>query len=168
MFSQTTEHAIRALIEIATRDEDSQILSSELSELLEIPQHYLSKILQQLVRAKVLKSRRGRNGGFSLALPAEEIKLREIVLPFEDLSRYDECILGQVLCNAESACPLHEFWGGARDSFLHELDTRTLKQLSDSQMERLRTMAPKLKSKLGNIPGRAAHKASNAKSKAKK
>lgn len=163
MFSQTTEHAIRALIEIATREAGTQVLSSELSELLEIPQHYLSKILQQLVRTKVLNSTRGRNGGFSLATSADNILLRQIVLPFEDLSRYDQCILGQVLCSDESACPLHEFWGGARDAFLHELDTRTLKNLSDSQLERLSKMAPKLKGKLGSIPGKLAHKACKSK-----
>ncbi|MDC1142482.1 Rrf2 family transcriptional regulator [Planctomycetota bacterium] len=165
MFSQTSEHAIRAMIEIATRDEGAQVLSSELSEALGIPQHYLSKILQQLVRTKVLVSTRGRNGGFGLAKPASKIKLRQLVEPFDDLTKYDDCILGQVLCNDSTACPLHDFWAGARKTFLCELDTKTLKELGESQLDRLAKMTSSTKGKLGNLPGRTAFMAGNQKSK---
>ncbi|MHC4839343.1 MAG: RrF2 family transcriptional regulator [Planctomycetota bacterium] len=168
MFSQTSEHAIRAMIEIATRDEGSQVLSSELSEVLGIPQHYLSKILQQLVRAKVLTSTRGRNGGFGLAKPASKVKLRQLVEPFDDLTKYDECILGQVLCNDATACPMHEFWSRTRDAFLSELDAKTLKNLGDSQLERLKIMAPSTKGKLGKLPGRTALMAQQKAAKPKK
>jgi Rrf2 family protein len=153
MFSQSTEYAIRASIEIATRPEGEHVLASELGESLEIPTYYLSKILHQLVRARVLKSVRGRRGGFALAKPAEKVKLKEIAAPFEDLQKYEECILGQSVCSEAGACPLHDFWGSVRDRFLDELNTKTLKELSEFQLKRLSTMSGSMRSKLKNAPG---------------
>ena len=131
MFSQTTEYAIRAAIEMARDHEGRLVLASDLAKSLAVPQHYLAKILQQLVRARVLQSTRGRLGGFSLMRPAEEITLREVVEPFEDLKKKEECLLGQALCNDERACPMHEFWKVVRTRYLDELDEKTLKDLAD-------------------------------------
>lgn len=168
MFSQTTEYAIRALIEIATRPPDEQVLSSELGEALGIPHHYLSKILQQLVRTRTLKSTRGRQGGFALARPAGRIKLRDIVEPFEDLKKYEECVLGQAVCSDAGACPLHEFWAEVRERFLKELDDKTLEDLADFQLSHLNSMNPGLRRRVGNVPGKAALKSRPGKSSSKK
>jgi Rrf2 family protein len=153
MFSQTTEYAIRAAIDIATRPEGEQVLASHLGDALGIPIHYLSKILQQLVRARVLTSVRGRKGGFRLARPAEKIKLREIVAPFEDLKKYEECILGQAVCSEAGACPLHDFWGTVRERYLVEIETKTLQDLADFQLKVLSAATPGLRRKLQTAPG---------------
>jgi Rrf2 family transcriptional regulator, iron-sulfur cluster assembly transcription factor len=162
VFSQTTEYAIRAAIDIATRPQGEQVLASYLGETLDIPAHYLSKILQQLVRVRVLKSTRGRQGGFALAKPAEKIKLREIVAPFEDLKKYEECILGQAVCSDAGACPLHDFWAGVRSRYLEELNHRTLKELGDFQLRRLATMSAGLRGKLQTVPGMDVFKGGKA------
>jgi Rrf2 family transcriptional regulator, iron-sulfur cluster assembly transcription factor len=154
MFSQTSEYAIRALIEIATRPEGEQVLSAQLGESLGIPQHYLSKILQQLVRTRVLKSVRGRSGGFSLARSAGSIKLRDIIEPFEDLRKYEDCILGQPVCNEAGACPLHDFWKDVRERYLDELKTKSLKDLTDYQLKKLNTMNAGLFRRVGAVPGK--------------
>jgi Rrf2 family protein len=153
MFSQTTEYAIRAAIDIGTRPEGEQVLASHLGDALGIPTHYLSKILQQLVRARVLVSVRGRKGGFRLARPAEKIKLREIVAPFEDLKKYEECILGQAVCSEAGACPLHDFWGTVRERYLDEIETKTLQDLADFQLKVLSAATPGLRRKLQTAPG---------------
>ncbi|MCC6465196.1 MAG: Rrf2 family transcriptional regulator [Planctomycetes bacterium] len=158
MFSQTTEYAIRVAIEIATRPAGEQVLSGELATALGIPHHYLAKILQQLVRARILSSTRGRQGGFMLVKPAGEVPLREIVAPFEDLKKCEECILGQPVCNAAGACPLHDFWKGVRESYLTVLATRTLQDLADFQLKRLNSMEAMLFSRVGTVPGKSAIK----------
>jgi Rrf2 family transcriptional regulator, iron-sulfur cluster assembly transcription factor len=156
MFSQTVEYAVRAAIDIATRPEGKNVLASEMAESLGIPAHYLSKILQQLARSRVLKSVRGRQGGFSLARPAEKIRLREIIEPFEDMHKYEECILGQPVCSEAGACPLHDFWGEVRQRYLDELDNRTLAELSEFQLMNLKSMSPHMRRKVANAPGLAA------------
>jgi Rrf2 family transcriptional regulator, iron-sulfur cluster assembly transcription factor len=158
MFSQTVEYAVRAAIDIATRPEGKKVLASEMAESLGIPAHYLSKILQQLARSRVLKSVRGRQGGFSLARPADKIRLREIIEPFEDMRKYEECILGQPVCSEAGACPLHDFWGEVRERYLHELETRTLAELSEFQLTHLMAMSPRMRRKVGHVPGKAAIK----------
>ncbi|MCA8913279.1 MAG: Rrf2 family transcriptional regulator [Planctomycetes bacterium] len=163
MFSQTTEYAVRALIEIATRPDDKPILAGTLAETLDIPHHYLAKILQQLVRTRVLKSVRGRQGGFSLNKPAGNIRLRDIVQPFEDLHKFEECILGQPVCSEAGACPLHDFWGDVRKRWLDELDTKTLQDLSFYQLRRLNNMNAGLFKRVGKVPGKTSLKAGKGK-----
>ncbi|MBE7492577.1 MAG: Rrf2 family transcriptional regulator [Planctomycetes bacterium] len=158
MFSQTTDYAIRAAIDIATRQDDRPVLASELAASLDIPQHYLSKILQQLVRAGVLQSTRGRRGGFVLSRPAAKIRLREVVAPFENLRKCEECILGQPICSSAGACPLHDFWKLVRETYLKELDTRTLGDLATHQLKRLRAMDSAVLKQLPHAPGRATLK----------
>lgn len=153
MFSQTTEYAIRAAIDIATRPEGERVLATQLGEVLGIPTHYLSKILQQLVRARVLSSVRGRKGGFMLTRPAAKITLKQIVAPFEDLRKYEECIMGQPVCSEAGACPLHDFWGDVRSRYLEELNKRTLKDLGDYQLMRIAKMGAGLRGKMPAVPG---------------
>jgi Rrf2 family protein len=54
-------------------------LAARISKEYNIPLEYLLKILQQLVRANVLRSKRGPRGGFFLARPSESITLLEII-----------------------------------------------------------------------------------------
>lgn len=165
MFSQTSEYAIRALIEIATRPTEGPVLSADLAKALGIPAQYLSKLLQSLVRTRVLKSVRGRQGGFSLAKSASSIKLRDIIAPFEDLRKYEECILGQPVCNEAGACPLHDFWSVVREQYVQQLSTKTLQDLADYQLDKLHTMNAGLFRRVGSVPGKQAVKDQKAEQK---
>ncbi len=126
MFSQTCEYAIRAMIEIAKRPTGEFALAKDLAEKLNIPHQYLSKILQQLVRSRVLESTRGRLGGFRMVHKPDEVLLLEIVRPFEDIQKTEECILGEAKCSDATACPLHEFWKAVRTRYEEQLHTKTL------------------------------------------
>jgi Rrf2 family protein len=64
---------------IAQHDGDALVLANTVSKEYDIPTEYLLKILQQLVRANVLRSKRGPRGGFSMARPTNEISMLEII-----------------------------------------------------------------------------------------
>jgi Rrf2 family protein len=64
---------------IAKHQGDGVVLSQDISKQYDIPLEYLLKILQQLVRANVLRSKRGPRGGFSLAKPTNKITMLEII-----------------------------------------------------------------------------------------
>ncbi len=136
MFNQTCEYAIRAAIAIARLPREEYVLAKDLAKDLELPQHYLSKILQQLVRQRVLESTRGRLGGFRLTRNADEIQLVEIVAPFDDLKKKEECILGQAVCSDARACPLHDFWKSVRDRYLDEIQQKTLGEFARFEQQR--------------------------------
>jgi Rrf2 family protein len=77
--SRTTGYALLAVGYIAQHRDEKIILSQDISKKYNIPLEYLLKILQQLVRANVLRSKRGPRGGFSLAKPPHKITILEIV-----------------------------------------------------------------------------------------
>lgn len=77
--SRSTGYALLGVGYIAKHKDQKIILSQSIAKEYDIPLEYLLKILQQLVRANVLRSKRGPRGGFSLARPAKKITMLEIV-----------------------------------------------------------------------------------------
>ena len=77
--SRSTGYALVAVGYVAQYYKEGAVLASRISKQYNIPLEYLLKILQQLVRANVLRSKRGPRGGFFLAKPAENIALLEII-----------------------------------------------------------------------------------------
>ena len=77
--SRSTGYALLAVGYIAKNQGQGVILSQDVSKEYDIPLEYLLKILQQLVRANVLRSKRGPRGGFCLAKPTNKITMLEII-----------------------------------------------------------------------------------------
>ncbi len=77
--SRSTGYALLAVGYIAKHQGNGVVLSQAISKQYDIPLEYLLKILQQLVRANVLRSKRGPRGGFSLAKPTNKITMLEII-----------------------------------------------------------------------------------------
>ena len=77
--SRSTGYALLAVGYIAKNQGDGVVLSQDVSKQYDIPLEYLLKILQQLVRANVLRSKRGPRGGFSLAKPSNKITMLEVI-----------------------------------------------------------------------------------------
>ena len=77
--SRSTGYALLAVGYIAQHTDRRTVLSQDISKEYDIPLEYLLKILQQLVRASVLRSKRGPRGGFSLARPARRITMLQII-----------------------------------------------------------------------------------------
>jgi len=77
--SRSTGYALVAVGYIAQHYKEGAVLAARISKEYNIPLEYLLKILQQLVRANVLRSKRGPRGGFFLAHPSENITLLQII-----------------------------------------------------------------------------------------
>ena len=77
--SRSTGYALVAVGYIAKNYKDGTVLAARISKEYGIPLEYLLKILQQLVRANVLRSKRGPRGGFFLARPAEDITMLQAI-----------------------------------------------------------------------------------------
>ncbi len=77
--SRSTGYGLLAAGYIAKSQKDGIVLSQTISKQYNIPLEYLLKILQQLVRANVLRSKRGPRGGFVLAKPIGKITMLEII-----------------------------------------------------------------------------------------
>ena len=77
--SRSAGYGMVAVGYIAQHEKDGAVLASKISKEYDIPMEYLLKILQQLVRANILRSKRGPRGGFSMARGPKEINMLEII-----------------------------------------------------------------------------------------
>jgi Rrf2 family protein len=77
--SRSTGYALLAVGYLMKHQDQGVILSQAISKEYDIPLEYLLKILQQLVRANVLRSKRGPRGGFSLARNPKKITMLQVV-----------------------------------------------------------------------------------------
>ena len=77
--SRSTGYGLLAACYIARNDKDGIVLSQTISKEYNIPLEYLLKILQQLVRANILISKRGPRGGFVMGRPASKVSMLEII-----------------------------------------------------------------------------------------
>ena len=77
--SRSTGYALVAVGYIAQNYKEGAVLAARVAKEYGIPLEYLLKILQQLVRANVLRSKRGPRGGFFLARESNEITLLQII-----------------------------------------------------------------------------------------
>jgi len=77
--SRSCGYAILALGYMGKNADKKIVLSSDISKEYNIPLEYLLKIMNLLVRANILTSKRGPRGGFSLIKPISKINLMEVI-----------------------------------------------------------------------------------------
>jgi Rrf2 family protein len=122
--SQTAEYALRAMARIAAQGEGEPLLARDLSVETRIPEQYLSKILSRLVVAGILRSKKGRGGGFTLARPPARIHLRAVLKAVDACPQKGRCAFGLQACSAKHPCALHAGWCRLSDNF-HRWAART-------------------------------------------
>lgn len=131
IYTDSGKYAIRALTCMAGQeDRQNPVSAADVAAAENIPPFYLAKVLQDLARADLLNSVRGRGGGFVLKRAPEDIKVLDILESVEDIRRLTtECVLGLDECNDDVPCPLHETWKRFRENLLGDLDKLTLQDL---------------------------------------
>src|SRR6478609_2456343 len=105
MFSQTVEYALRAVVHLASSAPRAQT-TEEVAKATKVPQAYLSKVLQGLVAAGIVKSQRGIGGGMSLAKKPSELTILEVVNAVDPIKRIESCPL-ELASHGIKLCPLH-------------------------------------------------------------
>lgn len=108
--SNTSQYAIRILAYIADKKDSELINATEVAKTLDISYKFLTKIMTELVKADLVESIRGRNGGFKLKKSSSEIMVNDILNLFNDSIKDEQCILGIGFCNRMCKCALHDQW----------------------------------------------------------
>ena len=108
--NNTSQYAIRILAYMADHEEKVLFSATGLSNELNIPYKFLTKIMTELVKTDFIESIRGREGGFKLKKDAKEIKVDDILTIFNDSIKDEECLLGIGFCNSVCKCALHDQW----------------------------------------------------------
>ena len=131
IYSSSTEYAIRALTYLARKPEGTAVPIKEVAEKEDLPPHFLAKIMQTLAKQGLLHSYKGRGGGFSLARPASDITLLEVIQAIEGPRFGEGCFLGLDECTEEGPCALHHEWGRIRQELFDVLGGNTVQELLD-------------------------------------
>ena len=105
MISQTVEYALRAIVTIAQHS-GTPCTAEKIAKITQVPSAYLSKMMQSMVRAKLVKSKRGLHGGFVLTKDPAELTIWEVVDAVEPFKRILQCPLG-IGSHEGTLCPLH-------------------------------------------------------------
>ncbi len=105
MLSQTTEYALRAAVFLAGRAPDPQT-TGQIAAATRVPTAYLSKVLQSLGRASIVRSQRGLHGGFSLSRDPADLTILEVIQAVDPIRRIDSCPL-ELASHGTRLCPLH-------------------------------------------------------------
>ncbi len=106
MISPTAEYALRAVVAIA-QSNGEPVVTSTIAEITRVPPGYLPKVLQTLRKAGLVDSKRGLGGGFTLARPAEEVTVLEVVNAVDPIKRISRCPL-EIDSHGTDLCPLHK------------------------------------------------------------
>lgn len=121
MLSQTGQYALRAVVCIAKARLDGNMTATEVAERTGLPVHYLAKILHVLVQAGLLRSVRGRAGGYRLTRPPDRLTVADVLAPFGRV--HDGiCLLNHCGCHHHGTCPMRlrcQTLTSAIDRFVH-------------------------------------------------
>ena len=140
MLSQKCKYALQALMVLAKEKSDNLLLVSDIAERENLPKKFLEAILLELNRNGLVRSRRGRGGGYALAKPADLITFGQVVrimdgplapLACVSVNYYRRCDE----CKDEQACEIRKVMRRVRDAIANELDGTSLaKALADGKM----------------------------------
>jgi len=131
MITNKTKYALKALYRLAVLPTDAPVLIAEIAEAEQIPRKFLELILVELKQHGLLKSRKGRGGGYSLARAPREISLADVLritdgplAPVPCLSKtgYERC----AECRDEASCAVRLGFKEPYGQYVRHLETTTV------------------------------------------
>ena len=135
MLSHSTQYAIRAMTFLASQPPGKLSGAQAISKAQNIPKPFLWKVLHKLERKHLVRSFKGKGGGYELARPAGRIPLSEI-LNVAGLPAFERCVLGLPKCTDRNPCELHRQWKEIRNDLRAMLRQNTVGDLARSSKKR--------------------------------
>lgn len=125
-----TDFGLRALMRMAS-DPARGFSTADLAEEFALSRNHLTKIIQRLAQGGIVTTRRGGGGGATLAKPAREIRLGEVVRLLEEGQALVDCFApGGGDCTITGCCRLKARLRAAEAAFLADLDRSTLADIA--------------------------------------
>ena len=126
--SKTSQYALRVLGFMAL-NEDGLYTAEQLFNELKIPRQYLRRLLTNLSKKGLLKSDKGKGGGFRFSGSISTIYLSDILEVTEKKELLNSCIFGFENCIRDNKCAMHDRWSEAKENMLNILQTTSLATL---------------------------------------
>jgi len=140
MLTRAADYAVRVMIHMATLPAGTRVQRSTLAEATEDPDSFMSKVLQSLVKARMIASRRGVDGGFELAVPPGNVSLLDVVEAIEGPMQLNACVGEKANCSRKVHCAAHLVWQEAQDATARVLRSANIADLA--RLTLIRRAAP--------------------------
>lgn len=140
--SMKSRYAVRALTELARLEQTrvgKPVRLGEIAERRGMPVQFLEQVFAALRRGEIVRSRRGAAGGYSLARPADEITVLEVVAALDGVPSPADCTQGR--CDEVDRCGASFVWIEAQQALENVLAATTIGDLLRRE-DALRDVAP--------------------------
>ena len=137
MLSSKCKYAIRAVLFLAVGSSPKKKFGGKhIAKSLKIPSPFLGKILQDLVRKKLISSIKGPGGGFYMTEDNLSCTIIDVFDAIDGLSFFNSCVIGLENCSDSHPCPIHHEFKESRVKIEELFSSKTIQDLSseiDSQ-----------------------------------
>jgi Rrf2 family iron-sulfur cluster assembly transcriptional regulator len=123
------DYGIFGVIYLAKQPRGKIVSLAEVAKAENLPEKFLAKIFQNLTRSGLIISHRGARGGFSLARPADQITVKELLESIQGPIHFTKCLSGLDDCDRKEICELRKLWKKAQDYCMKLLTQNTLADL---------------------------------------
>lgn len=128
LITRDTDYALRAICFIA-RHKEKMLSASDLVKGLDMPRPFLRRILQALSKNAILKSYKGKGGGFLLKKKPQDIFLIDLIKIFQGPMAINECVFKKKLCPNVARCALRNKIQNIEKNVILELKGITIASL---------------------------------------
>ena len=127
--TRQADYAVRAVLYLTRLGQNERAATSQVAQEQHIPPSFLAKIISQLSIAGLLHTSRGARGGVTLARPAREITLLDVIEAIDGPIMLNECVGEEGDCSFDEDCPLRSVWCDAQEVLVKRLKGTTFQQL---------------------------------------
>lgn len=128
--SKKTDYALLAMRHLAVHADRGAVSARELAEAYDIPPELLAKVLQKLVRARLLDSHQGIRGGYGLSRPAQAISVADVIQAVDGPLTVTACSDTDHSCDQYSKCNIRDPLWQIKDRILVALSQTSVAELA--------------------------------------
>ncbi len=131
MLSNASKYAIKAMLYLMLHATDkNKIGAKAIAEELDIPEPFLAKLLQQLVRSKFLSSTKGPNGGFYISTENAKNNVCDILNVIDGQELFNDCFMKLDKCDEQNPCPVHFIVSDFKENLFKKFKEMNLEQFA--------------------------------------
>lgn len=131
--TRQADYAVRAVMYLAKLEPDQRTATSKVAQAQRIPPSFLAKIISQLSIAGLLQTSRGARGGVNLARGPKEVTVLEVIEAIDGPILLNECVSENSTCTRYDDCPLRPVWCDAQEELISRLKNTNFQSLLDQQ-----------------------------------
>jgi Rrf2 family iron-sulfur cluster assembly transcriptional regulator len=142
MLSKSFGYALRSVLYMAALQNEKKVIQlQEIAEQLDVPKHFLGKVMKRLVKKGIIDSSKGHAGGYALNNKTLSVSVIDILDLIEGEELFSTCVIGFKKCNPGNPCPLHDQFSDTKKQMLNLFsETRIIDLLGEDKPALIRSL----------------------------